>query len=477
MSKITHQVLDGMVRTRISNLVITGDAANHGNFSSWRRFTISAAEILGFTHITEQITYLASESSKEAPLLLDSDSSDSDSDSEDKPQTKASSSSSSSSSTRSTSSSSPTPPSNAKSIRGMASTVDELQKNLQRVLSIYAFNQTGGYLLDDHGHKVRWKQEHAPEISSIEKELQNLGMKIVACEIVGEAAVGNWPDEDPELSADMIPSQFTCAICKLLLYQPVSTNCGHNFCKSCLSKWMAKKKHTCPVCRNNIAKKWRMPINKSIHNALKSLYPKQVEARRIELNVEADEEEAEAASKLKRRRNAPGATDENGKTICQNCGHSVTRITLHRQYCEGPAAKRMRTNGKQNSGRRRRSADDDNDETSSSSSSSSTTTSSSSSIHKFQIMRDPLNQNRIIGVSDDTAILHLPNGITHMAKIELQRLSRKTDLTLKMFHPQMLANLKNENIREIASNENAHDGQIDLVLLETVASSWKCSIM
>ena len=56
----------------------------------------------------------------------------------------------------------------------MASTVDELQKNLQRVLSIYAFNQTGGYLLDDHGHKVRWKQEHAPEISSIEKELQSL---------------------------------------------------------------------------------------------------------------------------------------------------------------------------------------------------------------------------------------------------------------------------------------------------------------
>ena len=92
-------------------------------------------------------------------------------------------------------------------------------------------------------------------------------------------------------------------------------------------------------------------------------------------------------------------------------------------------------------------------------------------------MRDPLNQNRIIGVSDDTAILHLPNGITHMAKIELQRLSRKTDLTLKMFHPQMLANLKNENIREIASNKKAYDGQIDLVLLETVASSWKCSIM
>ena len=36
--------------------------------------------------------------------------------------------------------------------------------------------------------------------------------------------------------ADSIPEQFSCAICQLLMYEPVTTNCGHNFCKGCLGK-------------------------------------------------------------------------------------------------------------------------------------------------------------------------------------------------------------------------------------------------
>ena len=44
--------------------------------------------------------------------------------------------------------------------------------------------------------------------------------------------------------ADSIPEQFSCAICQLLMYEPVTTNCGHNFCKGCLGK---KKYFACFV--------------------------------------------------------------------------------------------------------------------------------------------------------------------------------------------------------------------------------------
>ena len=344
--------------------------------------------------------------------------------------------------------------------------MDELQKNLQRVLSIYAFDQTGGYLLDDKGHKVRWKREHAPETSDVEKSLQTIGMRIVAVEIVGESAVGNWPDEDPALSMDTIPNQFSCAICKLLIYDPVTTNCGHNFCKGCLTKWMAKKKHSCPVCRNNIAKKWRMPINKSIHNALKTLYPEQYEARHVELVEETNQENAKAAAKQKRRRKA--TTDANGKTVCQRCGQSVTKITLHQQYCQAPVLKRMRTGV----------AGDDDDEvilSSTSSSSSSSSSSSNNTGHNFEILKDSAH---IVGVCDDTAILHLPRGITHLANMELKRLSKK-GYPLKQFHARILDRLMQLNEQENAAENNNKTSfdELWLEILETDGSSWRCVLM
>ena len=35
---------------------------------------------------------------------------------------------------------------------------------------------------------------------------------------------------------DEIEEDLTCSICLDLLYQPVTTNCGHTFCKECLNE-------------------------------------------------------------------------------------------------------------------------------------------------------------------------------------------------------------------------------------------------
>ncbi|XP_013881193.1 E3 ubiquitin-protein ligase TRIM21 [Austrofundulus limnaeus] len=44
--------------------------------------------------------------------------------------------------------------------------------------------------------------------------------------------------------------QFRCSICLDLFTDPVSTPCGHNFCKSCISRhWDSSSSCQCPVCK------------------------------------------------------------------------------------------------------------------------------------------------------------------------------------------------------------------------------------
>uniref|UniRef100_A0A8D0DT77 RING-type domain-containing protein n=1 Tax=Salvator merianae TaxID=96440 RepID=A0A8D0DT77_SALMN len=44
-----------------------------------------------------------------------------------------------------------------------------------------------------------------------------------------------------------------CPICKEPMRNPVSVNCGHNFCENCIDqyfeKWSEVAKMLCPVCR------------------------------------------------------------------------------------------------------------------------------------------------------------------------------------------------------------------------------------
>ncbi|CAL8389322.1 unnamed protein product [Boreogadus saida] len=42
---------------------------------------------------------------------------------------------------------------------------------------------------------------------------------------------------------------FTCSICLDVFSSPVSTPCGHNFCRTCITKfWDEQVKYKCPVC-------------------------------------------------------------------------------------------------------------------------------------------------------------------------------------------------------------------------------------
>ncbi|XP_068611899.1 bloodthirsty-related gene family, member 12 [Brachionichthys hirsutus] len=57
--------------------------------------------------------------------------------------------------------------------------------------------------------------------------------------------------------------QFTCSICLEIFVEPVSTPCGHSFCKACLQGyWNHSKKFVCPMCKKSYSKKPEMSVNR-----------------------------------------------------------------------------------------------------------------------------------------------------------------------------------------------------------------------
>ncbi|XP_042167035.1 zinc finger protein RFP-like [Oncorhynchus tshawytscha] len=56
--------------------------------------------------------------------------------------------------------------------------------------------------------------------------------------------------------------QFLCSICLDVFTEPVSTSCGHNFCKACITKyWDTSDLCQCPMCKNTFDKRPDLFIN------------------------------------------------------------------------------------------------------------------------------------------------------------------------------------------------------------------------
>ncbi|KAL7841532.1 hypothetical protein SRHO_G00252230 [Serrasalmus rhombeus] len=57
--------------------------------------------------------------------------------------------------------------------------------------------------------------------------------------------------------------QFACSICLEVFVEPVSTPCGHSFCKACLQGyWNHSKKVVCPMCKKTFSKKPELCVNR-----------------------------------------------------------------------------------------------------------------------------------------------------------------------------------------------------------------------
>ncbi|XP_059191937.1 E3 ubiquitin-protein ligase TRIM21-like [Centropristis striata] len=65
-------------------------------------------------------------------------------------------------------------------------------------------------------------------------------------------------------AANYLPTedQFLCSICLDVFTDPVSTPCGHNFCKNCINKhWNTNYGYLCPLCKEAFTKRPDLRVN------------------------------------------------------------------------------------------------------------------------------------------------------------------------------------------------------------------------
>ncbi|CAB1352073.1 unnamed protein product, partial [Coregonus sp. 'balchen'] len=56
-----------------------------------------------------------------------------------------------------------------------------------------------------------------------------------------------------------VEQTFMCVCCQELAYQPITTVCTHNVCKTCLQRSFRAEVYTCPACRHDLGKDYVMP--------------------------------------------------------------------------------------------------------------------------------------------------------------------------------------------------------------------------
>lgn len=66
---------------------------------------------------------------------------------------------------------------------------------------------------------------------------------------------------------------FMCVCCQELSFQPVTTECSHTVCKSCLQRSFRAEVFTCPACRHDLGRDYSMSLNKSLQLLLDQFFP------------------------------------------------------------------------------------------------------------------------------------------------------------------------------------------------------------
>ncbi|XP_064386281.1 E3 ubiquitin-protein ligase UHRF1-like [Halichondria panicea] len=90
---------------------------------------------------------------------------------------------------------------------------------------------------------------------------------------VWEELLASSKDEGSAGLLSRIQETFNCIVCQEVVYQPVTTTCSHNICKTCLSRSFKVDVYSCPNCRHDLGKDYAMTVNKSLQAVLLDLFP------------------------------------------------------------------------------------------------------------------------------------------------------------------------------------------------------------
>ncbi|XP_043101399.1 E3 ubiquitin-protein ligase TRIM39-like [Puntigrus tetrazona] len=70
-------------------------------------------------------------------------------------------------------------------------------------------------------------------------------------------------------SSGLLAEELQCSVCLDVFTDPVSTPCGHNFCKSCLNRcWENSQECKCPFCKETFSKRPDLKINAALREVV-----------------------------------------------------------------------------------------------------------------------------------------------------------------------------------------------------------------
>lgn len=94
------------------------------------------------------------------------------------------------------------------------------------------------------------------------------------------------------MNKTLLETYQDCPLCLKLLYEPVSTLCGHTFCLLCLERFIIASDSIlrCPICRIDLTYlrscSNQLKPNAILHNLFREMYGDEYEIRRNELDNE-----------------------------------------------------------------------------------------------------------------------------------------------------------------------------------------------
>nr|KYP55791.1 hypothetical protein KK1_002016 [Cajanus cajan] len=156
-------------------------------------------------------------------------------------------------------------------------------KDAEKLVELQS-NSAKSYLLKANALLLLEKYEKAREVilsglqvdpfrlssSSLQAPLQNL-------ERLSSSSPGMSTHGQPERNDD-----FDCTLCLKLLYEPVTTPCGHSFCRSCLFQSMDRG-NRCPLCRTVLFISPRTcSISVTLKNIIQKNFPEEYAERKQE---------------------------------------------------------------------------------------------------------------------------------------------------------------------------------------------------
>ncbi|XP_035524489.1 E3 ubiquitin-protein ligase UHRF2-like isoform X1 [Morone saxatilis] len=115
------------------------------------------------------------------------------------------------------------------------------------------------------------KRVKIEETFHLSEQQQQLIREDTANKKLWDEAMGNLK-EGPNFLRKM-EQIFMCVCCQELAFQPITTVCSHNVCKTCLQRSFRAKVYTCPACRHDLGKDYVMTQNVTLQLLLDQFFP------------------------------------------------------------------------------------------------------------------------------------------------------------------------------------------------------------